>query len=343
MKHIDFAWRGKSCLVTGGVGFFGSHLCQRLADEGAQTTVLDIEPPHPGTYYSLTGLGNRLCAFNQDCATEAAIDVIQAAAPDYIFHLAGLPYAPYTTRHKAEAYAANVEATKVVLEAARRLPRARVVLASSACVFGATQESPLAVEGPRSEPEHYYTITKRKAEEALLRHRETNGTPAIVCRFGNIYGPGDRHFGRIVPQVCAQLLLEDSDRIVLRRSRGDSTFEFLYVADAVEGVLRAAAAPITQPYIWHFSGGRPSRIDIAGLAGMLSELCDGVKRTIESATRAPERTVVKFLDTGKTAEALGFSPATDLKTGLSATLNWYRDNIRRLTPHTSRSHESLRR
>jgi nucleoside-diphosphate-sugar epimerase len=338
-----FTWRGKNCLVTGGVGFFGSHLSQRLADEGARTTVLDIEPPHPGTYYSLAGLGDRLRALTKDCATEAAIDVIQDAAPDYIFHLAGLPYAPYTTRHRAEAYAANVHTTKIVLEAARRLPRARVVLASSACVFGATQESPLAVNGPRSKPEHYYTITKREAEVALLQHRETYGTPAIVCRFGNIYGPGDRHFGRIVPRVCAQLLLGDNDRIVLRRSRGDSTFEFLYVADAVEGILQAAAAPITQPYIWQFSGGRHSRSDIAGLAGMLSELCDGVRRPIETAAHALERTVVKFLDTGRTEEALGFSPTTDLKIGLSSTLNWYRDNIRRMAPHTSRSHEFLRR
>jgi nucleoside-diphosphate-sugar epimerase len=328
-------WKDATCLITGGVGFLGSHLCKRLASMGARTTVLDIEDPHPGTLFSHNGLNERALVVNQDCAAETCIDVIRRIAPDYIFHLAALPYAPYTTAHPAKAEAANVTSTETVLEAARELRGTRLVFSSSACVFGATRQSPLAVNSPYSEPAHYYTVTKRRAEEILLKYRGRYGIDAVVCRFGNIYGPGDRHFGRIVPQICWQLIVEDCDQIRLRRSRGVSVFEFLYIDDAVDGLLSAAREKATSRPIWHFTGGPKSRIDILGLAVLMSLLYDGRRREVLPYHGIPEQAVVKYLDASATSETLGFDPAEDLYSGLSQTLKWYRSHIGELKAHPS--------
>ena len=335
MSGTRQSWKDATCLITGGVGFFGSHLCKRLVSMGARTTVLDIEDPHPGTLFSHDGLNERALVVNQDCAAETSIDVIRGIAPDYIFHLAGLPYAPYTTAHPAKAEAANVTSTETVLEAARELRGTRLVFSSSACVFGATRQSPLAVDSPYSEPAHYYTVTKRRAEEVLLKYRQRYRIDAVACRFGNIYGPGDRHFGRIVPQICWQLIVEDCDQITLRRSRGDSVFEFLYVDDAVNGLLSAAEVEAESRPVWHFTGGPKSRIDIRRLAVLMSLLYDGRRREALPYHGIPEQAVVKYLDASATSEALGFEPAEDLYSGLSKTLKWYRSHIGELKAHPS--------
>jgi nucleoside-diphosphate-sugar epimerase len=335
MSDAQQSWQDATCLITGGVGFLGSHLCKRLVSMGARTTVFDIEDPRPGTLFSYYGLNERALVVNQDCAARTSIDLIRGIAPDYIFHLAGLPYAPYTTAHPAKAEAANVKSTETVLEAARELRGTRLVFSSSACVFGATRQSPLAVNSPYSEPAHYYTITKRRAEEILLKYRGRYGIDAVVCRFGNIYGPGDRHFGRIVPQICRQLIVEDCDQIMLRRSRGGSVFEFLYVDDAVDGLLNATGAQAASRPIWHFTGGSKSRIDILGLAVLMSLLYDGRRREALPCHGIPEQTVVKYLDASATSETLGFEPAEDLYGGLSKTLKWYRQCIGELKAHPS--------
>ena len=335
MSRAQQSWRDATCIITGGVGFLGSHLCKKLTSMGARTTVLDIEDPHPGTLFLHNDLNERTMFINQDCSDRTSIEVIRGIAPDYIFHLAGLPYAPYTTAHPAKAEAANVTSIETVLEAAREFRGTRLVFSSSACVFGATRQSPLAVDSPYSEPAHYYTVTKRRAEEILLKYREHYGIDAVACRFGNVYGPGDRHFGRIVPQICWQLIVEDCDRITLRRSRGDSVFEFLYVDDAVDALLSAAGAAAASRPVWHFTGGPKSRIDVLRLTALMSTLYDGRRREVLPCHGIPEQAVIKYLDASATSETLGFEPATDLHNGLSKTLNWYRSHIGELKAHPS--------
>jgi len=321
------------CLVTGGVGFLGSHLCRALREQGAQVIVMDREPPQAGTLFPLlnaaTGIDVRQC----DLSEPESIREVQYCQPDYVFHLAGLPYAPYTSQHPGEADAANVAATQNALEGARLSPNARFVLASSACVFGATQKSPLRVDSPQSDPEHYYTITKREAERHVREAHRVHGLKASICRFGNIYGPGDRHFGRIVPQMCAQLIKEGRDTLELKRSQGDGVFEFLHVDDAVSGLLAAAAHVSPDLETWHFSGGESSRVSVIDLARRMSRLYDGREREVRNNRSSPEKRVVKYLDCSATAAKLGWTPSWTLDQGLRGTLDWYCERINSLAPH----------
>lgn len=333
MTGARASWTGATCIVTGGVGFLGAHLADRLVNMGARTIVLDIEHAHPGTLFWHKGLRGRSQAIVQDCAASSAIDTISRLTPDYIFHLAGLPYAPYTTAYPSKADIANVTSTEMMLEAVRKLPGTKFIFSSSACVFGATRQSPLTLDSPYSKPAHYYTLTKRRAEEIISKCRQDCELDVTICRFGNIYGPGDRHFGRIVPRICSQLIVERSDQIRLYRSRGNSVFEFLYVEDAVEALLSAGAADTSPQPILHFTGGMRSRIDIAALARMMSSIYDGRNRQIIHPEAPSEGDVIKYLDGSATNAFLGFEPAVDLDTGLRKTLEWYRLHIGELKPH----------
>jgi nucleoside-diphosphate-sugar epimerase len=331
LKHVP--WTGKRCLVTGGAGFLGSHLCRALADLGADVLVADREPGHGGSLFPLLNDTSRIPVHRCDLADPAAVRRVADLRPDYLFHLAALPYAPYTSRHPREAYACNVVATANMLEAASLGGASRFLLASSACVFGAAQRSPLGPDSPIWPPEHYYSETKREAEQLVHDAHRSRGVPATICRFGNIYGPGDRHLGRIVPQLCRQLIAGGCDTLVLQRSDGESVFEFLNVTDAVEGLIRAAAHESREVDTWQFSGGERARYSIRELARTMSRLYDGREREVRVNTASPERRVVKYLDGTATSAALGWEPKRRPEDGIRETLDWYRRHLQELAPH----------
>lgn len=325
-------WRDKECVVTGGLGFVGSHLSKRLRDLGARVVVIDKEPAIEGTLFPLLNRAADFDITHLDLAQPTAVGVLCATSADYVFHLAALPYAPYTTKHPHEAYAANVVSTVNVLEAARLGAASRVVLASSACVFGAAQRSPLRVGDPPYVPEHYYSITKQDAEKQVHAFHQWYGTEAVICRLGNVYGPGDRHFGRIIPQICHQLINEHRDELRLLRSTGESVFEFIYIDDVVNAFLQAAESPSDIVETYQFSSGEQSRCSIRELAGIISQEFDGKPRVVTGRKSGSEKTVQKYLDTGATQMALQWKPVVELAAGLRSTVDWYKAHINSVTP-----------
>ncbi len=327
MKSNAPFWRDKTCLVTGGVGFIGSHLCRRLHELGARLFVIDREEGHSKTLFSILNGGSEITTIKSDLSNPAAVELVKDIRPEYIFHLAALPYAPYTTSHPREAYASNVVSTVNMLEGARRSHAKKFILASSACVFGAAQHSPLRPTDPAYTPEHYYSITKQDAERQVAAFHQWYGIKAAVCRLGNVYGPGDRHFGRIVPQICYQLIKEERNELQLKRSRGDSVFEFLHVDDAVSAFLVAGERQVAQAETFQFSSGEKSRVSITTLAEKISDKFDQKRREIIFNSANPEKRVEKYLDTTATETLLAWKASRDLESGLDETVLWYKRYI----------------
>jgi nucleoside-diphosphate-sugar epimerase len=323
---------GKTCLVTGGAGFIGSHLCAKLLGLGARVISVDLEGAKDGTLFKLLNLSDAVESLTVDLSEPSAIEQITEQKPDRIFHLCGLPYAPYTSLHPVRTFRANVASTANMLEAARQVSAERFILASSACVFGATKSSPLSIDGKRCKGEHYYTYTKRQAESVAESYSEFYGVPASICRFVNVYGPGDRHFGRLIPALCKQLIESESQELTLFRSSGDSVFEFLYVDDAVSGLLNAAEYGDSGCEIHHFGPGYTARTSAREIAERLSVLFDNRERRITTKSQGGEKTVAKYLDTGDTASSLGWVPRWGLDAGLSETVRWYERNIEKMEP-----------
>lgn len=325
-------WHGKRCVVTGGTGFIGSHLCARLHKMGAEVVNFDVERPGEGSLFVLLNGNREISTSSFDLAEIPSIDAVAEEEPDVIFHLAAIPYGPATSEHPTEAFRSNVMSTVNMLEAARRAGSERFVLASSACYFGATLASPLTEDSPLESPEHFYTYTKRQAEDQVQAYNEFYGVPASICRFVNIYGPGDRHFGRIIPQICRQLIVEESDVLHLYRSDGESVFEFLYVEDAVDALLAAACDVPDLLDVFHFGPGPSARLKILDLVERLSLLFDGRPRKILPNQVSSEKPVRKYLDTSRTQEMLDWAPEWDLDDGLTHTLEWYRRHLHQITP-----------
>ena len=327
-SYSDLA--GKHCLVTGGMGFVGSHLCAKLSEIGAKVMIVDIESDIQGTMFNINNRDRSVQRLSVDLSQTVSLPIIENLGAEIIFHLAGSPYAPYTSAHPLSAYLANVVTTANMLEVARKTSANKFILASSACVFGATTQSPLSTNGTRSKGEHYYTYTKRQAEEQVEAYREFYDLPAIICRFVNIYGPGDRHFGRLVPSLCQQLLSGKVTDLQLRRSNGYSLFEFLHVDDAVTALLTAACQKSTNQPPLHFGPGPSGRASVRQVAEMLSLLYDNKKRNLRTIDIGGEQTVFKFLDITDTQKSISWKAAWKLQEGLSNTLIWYSENLSRL-------------
>jgi len=332
MTSESWSWFGKVCVVTGGTGFIGSHLCAALYDLGARVLNVDIERPHSGTLFSILNEGREIPVISADLAEPESIGRVVECEPEVMFHLAANPYAPFTTNHPSEAYRSNVVTTANMLEAARRARTERFILASSACFFGATTASPLREDSKLSFAEHYYTHTKRQAEDQVRSYTDFYALPATICRFVNVYGPGDRHFGRIVPAICKQLVMDEAPTVRLARGTGESIFEFLYVEDAVSGLVAAGARQPQEREIFHFAPGAEARVSVSELVQRLCVLYDGRVREILMNCANPEKVVRKYLDSSETRSVLGWAPDWSLDGGLTRTLGWYRENLRRLTP-----------
>jgi len=333
MSSDSSYWKGRCCLVTGGTGFIGSYLCARLHDLGARVVNADIEPDQPGTLFWLLNEARDIPVVCADLAQKESIDPVAELKPDVIFHLAAVPYAPWTSQHPVEADEANVVSTRNVLDAARRAGTERFVLASSACVFGATTASPCSEQSEPSAAEHWYTINKQDAEKKVRDYHKFFGVPGTICRFVNVYGPGDRHMGRIVPAVCRQLLADHATALRLTRSTGESVFEFLYVEDAVEALLIAAQRTSDRCDVYHFTPGAESRMSVRDLAVRLSLLFDKKEREVLVECEHPEKPVRKYLDATSTEAALGWHARWTLDDGLRHTIEWYDRNLSRLAPH----------
>ncbi len=322
----------EQCVVTGGTGFIGSHLCSNLEKMGAEVFNLDIEPATNGTLFPIINKGGRIKTQVMDLSNSEVIQRVIELRPSFIFHLAAEPYAPYTTCNPLNAFSANVATTANMLEVARNVKGCKFLLSSSACYFGATNSAPLSINSEISKPEHYYSYTKRMAEDLVNSYVEMYSLNASICRFSNVYGAGDRHFGRIIPSICRQLIYNTPVCLELLRSKGESTFEFLIVDDVVEGMCKTASYMYKENTgsIFHFSGGQEGRVDIINLVKIISNLYDNKIRAVNYRDNQFEKTVVKYLNYKESEDRLNWSPTINLEEGLRQTLSWYKTHIREL-------------
>lgn len=322
----------KTCIVTGGAGFIGSHLCACLFDLGINVISIDIEANQKSTFFNFLNENRDIHFIATDLSDSSSIHKLAEIKPNIIFHLAGKPYAPFTSVQPNSAYFANVVSTANMLELARIASVDRFLLASSACIFGATSDSPISVKGKYCKPEHYYTYTKREAESLASSYYEFYNIPISICRFVNIYGPGDRHFGRLIPQLCYQLVNNESNELRLLRSSGESVFEFLYVEDAVSGLLSVASKEDSSYSIRHFGTGQLGRMKTKDIANHLSLIYDNKKRKIFTRQTGGEKIVHKYLDINDTKKDIGWMPQWSINDGLSKTVAWYRRYINKIKP-----------
>jgi nucleoside-diphosphate-sugar epimerase len=323
-------WTGVKCLITGGYGFGGGHLCEQLLDLGARVYVLDRESPNT-SYLALSGLAPRVHFIPGDVRDLGLVKTtLDRFEIDIVFHLAAQPIVPVCNSSPYESLSINVLGTYSVLEAIRTSCKpASLIFASSGAYYGTTFESdPISEDHPPLPAANIYAPSKVAGDVAVRAYARTYGLRASVCRFINTYGPGNTNFGTIVPKTISTLIngqpFDFGDR-----DDGTSTFDYLNIRDMTRGYLAVGEnIGMMSGEAVNFGGGNP--ISVRDLVQLISRLFDGREREPIFHGKKKDIPVRKCLDTTKAYEKLNWKPSISLENGLKETIEWYKSNWERL-------------
>jgi UDP-glucose 4-epimerase len=309
-------------LVTGGAGFIGSTLVDRLLAEGNSVDVVD--DLSSGSIANLAEAradrANDLKVHQVDIRDPALVELIGRRRPEVLFHLAAQADVRVSVARPVFDAEVNVVGSLNVLEGARLAGTRKVVFASSGgTIYGEPPSSELPVkESHPQQPLSPYGVAKRAVTDYLHVYRELHDIEFTSLAMSNIYGPRqDPHGEAGVVAIFAGLLLEGKPCTIF--GDGKQTRDFVYVDDAVDAFVRAADRG--SGLLCNIGTGKETSVN--ELYRAMAE-ASGVS---EPAVYAPPRTGElerSALDPGRAALHLGWEPWTDLATGVAETLRWFR-------------------
>ncbi len=310
-------------LVTGGAGFIGSHLCDRLLAEGY--SVLCVDNLLTGNRANIAHLEGRPgFEFRQHDVTQPF-----EAGVDLVFHLASPASPPGYLQFPLATALTNAFGTYHTLEIAKRC-RAKYLLASTSEAYGEPQEHPqretywghVNPNGVRS----CYDESKRFAESLTFIYRREDGLDARIIRIFNTYGPrSDPNDGRVVPNFVTQALKGEPITVY---GDGTQTRSLCYVSDLVDGIMRAMFTPDTAGEV--FNLGNPDEHTVREYAEIIKRLSGSPSPIVHvnpPGARIIDDPSRRRPDITKARERLGWQPRVDLETGLRETIDWFRDRL----------------
>jgi UDP-glucose 4-epimerase len=228
----------ESDLVTGGAGFIGSHLVDRLLAQGRSVCVLDNLIVGRRDNLKQHNGNPRLRIVEADVADQAAVTAAMTGV-ERVFHLAARADIVPSIQEPEAYFRANVDGTFCVLEAARRHCVKRLVYVASSSCYGIPSTYPTPEIAP-ADPRYPYALTKYLGEQLVMHWAKIYQLPALSVRFFNVYGPRARTsgtYGAVFGVFLAQLLAKQPLTIV---GDGEQTRDFTFVADVVDALITVA-------------------------------------------------------------------------------------------------------
>jgi nucleoside-diphosphate-sugar epimerase len=321
---VAFDWNGRPCLVTGGAGFGGSHLCARLVELGAKVHVVDRVFPRSSLLVS-SGIENRVETTTGDVRDLDLMRLtLERHAIDTVFHLAAQPIAPMSNVLPYETLSVNALGTYAVLEAVRGSSRTkRLVYASSGAYYGATTtDRPLGEDDAPAQANNLYGPSKVAGDVAVRAYAQVYGLQTATCRFMNTFGPGDLNFSRLVPRAMRNLI-RDEPYDFGDREDGSTRLDFLHIRDMANAYLKLGERlEAVSGEAFNFGRGHPTAT--SELARLASRAFDGSERAPRFGGSPSAKPTVKCLDIAKAKRLLDWEPTISLPDGLSDTVPWYR-------------------
>lgn len=309
----------KHCVVTGGAGFIGSNIVGALLRDGVRVTVLDNLSS--GYESNLLPFPDVRFVRGDVRDPEAVGSALEGA--DVVFHLAASVGNKRSIDDPVTDAEINVLGTIRVLEAARKYGVEKVVVSSSAGIFGELKTLPIR-EDHQVEPDSPYGCTKLCQEKLCLTYAKLYGIDAVALRYFNVYGPNQRFdaYGNVIPIFAFQMLRGEPITIF---GDGEQTRDFIHVDDIVQANIRAARTPsVTGAY----NIASASRITINELVRLL-ELSSGITPMVSHGPERPGDVRHSLADISKAQAAFGFSPTIGLEEGLRDYMRWARQEAAR--------------
>jgi CDP-glucose 4,6-dehydratase len=319
-------WKGRSVLITGFEGFLGSNLTQALLHCGAKVVGLDIKTGRKGTI--LTAEDYRKMTVIKGSVTNYRLlkNVLTRKKIDVVFHLAAEAIVGRCYDNPQRTFSANIEGTWKVLEACRNSKTVKsIIIASSDKAYGSHKKLPYTEESPLI-GNHPYDVSKSCADLIAYTYFHTYGLPVCITRCGNIYGPGDFNFSRIIPDVIRCSLTE---KRFLIRSNGKFTRDYVYVDDIVEGyILLAEKLEARQLAGQAFNFSIENPITVLELLKQIDKASIQYGKLEYKILNTAKYEIKKqYLSSAKARKILGWKPKHTLNQGLQKTINWYSENI----------------
>jgi UDP-glucuronate 4-epimerase len=312
-------------LITGGAGFIGSHLAERLLAEGHSVVLLDnfddfYDPAIKRSNVAAALKHARCRMVEGDIRDARALDeAFGSGKPDRVVHLAARAGVRPSIR-QPELYASvNLLGTVSVLEACRRHGTGKLIFGSSSSVYGNNRKVPFAEDDPVDRPISPYGATKKAGEVLCHAHHHLHDLPVACLRFFTVYGPRQRP-EMAIHKFARRILAGDE---VEQYGDGTSARDYTYVNDIVDGIVRAMDR-CSGYHVWNLGGTRTTTL--ATLLRSIGEQL-GVEPKIRRLPAQPGDVERTWADGTRAAAELGWTAKVEIDRGLELFLQWLKGQL----------------
>jgi UDP-glucuronate 4-epimerase len=315
-------------LVTGGAGFIGSHVCERLVQMGHAVWAIDdlnnfYDPElKRKNLLGIKAVGPNFTFIPGDITYKPVLDrLFQKVKFDQIVHLAARAGVRPSMADPALYQRVNVEGTVKILEAARAAKVKKVTIASSSSVYGINSKVPFAEDDPIFSPISPYAASKLACEALGHVYHHVYGLDVVMLRFFTAYGP------RLRPDLAVFKFTDliSQGKPIPVFGDGKTARDYTYISDIVDGVIS-----VTQKEFGYqvFNLGESQTVQLWYLISLI-ENAVGKKAVIDRQPPQPGDVPVTYANIGKARSLLGYSPGIKIEQGIPLFVEWYRQNVTR--------------
>jgi UDP-glucose 4-epimerase len=307
--------RGKRVLVTGGAGFIGSHVAERLADENAVTVLDDFS----------TGSADHLEYLPPERIVDGNVldeTLIRSLVADHdvVVHMAAMMGVRRTLENPLEVLQVNVDGTRTILRAAAESDVDRVLFASTSEVYGDVPDVPYHEDDPKG-PETNYAVAKYASERFVRAYASKHDLDHTIVRYFNAYGPRQdcSAYGYVIPIFVNRALAGD---VIEIHGDGQQTRDFTYIDDAVDATV-ASLGPDGRNETFNIGTGNETNIRRLAIA-----VADAIPDAELTHIEHPRPYVIeqRCADVSKASEKLGHEPSTPMDQGIEKTVDYLERN-----------------
>jgi UDP-glucose 4-epimerase len=305
-------------LVTGGAGFIGSHIVDRLLADGHRVRILDDFST--GRDVNIAGFASRVELVKGTVADGAAVAKAMEGV-DGVFHQAAIPSVPRSVAAPLVTHRSIVDGTLMILEEMRRLgaKAPKMIMASSSSIYGESEILPKQ-EDMKPEPLSPYAVAKLDAEHYTLLYARQYGLKTVALRYFNVFGPRQdptSEYSAVIPRFITAVLKGDQPTIY---GDGGQSRDFTYVANVVEANLRAMKSDVTGVTMNIALGSRVTLLELLERIGVIV----GRKVDPKFLPARPGDIRHSYASVERAKQLLKFEPVVDTEAGLRKTVEWFR-------------------
>jgi UDP-glucuronate 4-epimerase len=313
-------------LVTGGAGFIGSHVCERLLGNGHSVWAFDDLNPFydpqikQRNLRDIQALAKPFEFIHGDLTDSAALDDLFGSVKfDQVIHLAARAGVRPSLEQPALYQRVNVEGTVNVLEATRKTGVRKITIASSSSVYGVNAKVPFAEADPIFSAISPYAASKLACEALGHVYHHLYGMDVIMLRFFTVYGPRQRP--DLAIHKFAKLI--NAGQPIPVFGDGSTARDYTYISDIVDGVMACTQKEFGYEI---FNLGESQTVKLSQLIELL-EAALGMKAAIDRQSQQPGDVPITFADISKARAKLGYNPYTKIESGIPKFVDWFRQNL----------------